>query len=142
MCLQNYMSSCIETIITLLLQKKLRILVHHGQTRQPQCIIYLILFFHILVACFVMHDQLVTDKVKAVALCLVRICNHFLYDVLVDGREVVYGIPAVGAPRNAKAEAEIIALDKLVLEVVALNHPKVGDRLLADIESEAATSIL
>ncbi len=89
-----------------------------------------------------MHDQLVTDKVKAVALCLVRICNHFLYDVLVDGREVVDGIPAVGAPRNAKAEAEIIALDKLILEVVALNHPKVGDRLLADIESEAATRIL
>jgi hypothetical protein len=28
------------------------------------------------------------------------------------------------------------------LEVVTLNHPKVGDRLLADIESEAATSIL
>ncbi len=89
-----------------------------------------------------MHDQLVTDKVKTVALCLVRICNHFLYDVLVEGREVVDCIPAVGAPRNAKAEAEIIAFDKLVLEVVALNHPKVGDRVLADLESEAATSIL
>ena len=89
-----------------------------------------------------MHDQLVADKVKTVALCLVRICNHFLYDVLVEGREVVDCIPAVGAPRNAKAEAEVIAFDKLVLEVVALNHPKVGDRVLADLESEAATSIL
>ena len=96
-------------------------------------------FFHVDMACFLMHYQaaFVTNKIEAVTPRCTRVRNHSFYCVLVQRRDVVDGLPGVGAPRNAKAKAEAETLDKLVLEVMALNHPKVIDRLLANLQHEA-----
>lgn len=57
-----------------------------------------------------------------------------MYDVLVERRNIIDSIPTIGAHWNEKSKSEIIAFDKLVLEVVALNHPKVGDWVLTGLE--------
>jgi len=57
-----------------------------------------------------------------------------VYDVLVERRNITDSIPTVGAYWNEKAKSEIIVFGKLVLEVVALNHSKVGDWVLAGLK--------
>ena len=90
-----------------------------------------------------MHYQaaFVTKEIEAVTPRCTVVRNHSLYCVLVQKRDVVDGLPGVGAPRNSKAKAEIETLDKLVLEVMALNHPKVIDRLLANLKCETCLNL-
>jgi hypothetical protein len=112
-------------------------LIDLGQSR----LIYTILSFHILIARLIMHDQLVVNKIKAVAHRLKWICDHLLYNIIIEGWDVIDRVPAIHAPRNAKAKQEVVAFDELVLEVVALNHPKVGYHFVPNFECKAKISI-
>jgi len=45
-------------------------------------------------------------------------------------------LPAIDTPRNAKAEAKVIAFDQFPTEVMSLNHSKVIDRHVSNFEGE------
>lgn len=45
--------------------------------------------------------------------------------------------PAVDTTRNTKAEAEVIAFDQFASEIMPLNHSKVLDRCVSNLECEA-----
>ena len=51
-------------------------------------------------------------------------------------RHIIDCLPRVSGVRDTKRESEIEALDQPVPEVVALDHPQVIDRLIADAESQ------
>lgn len=81
-----------------------------------------------------MHHQPVIHEVEAVGLCLIRVTDHLVDQLLGEGREVVDVLAGVLAAGDAEAKVEVEAFEQLVAEVVPLNHAEVVDRLVSHCE--------
>ena len=78
-----------------------------------------------------MHDKFAIDEIKRVRFGLEWMSNHLLDRLGVQLWKVVNVLHCVLALRNAKAKVEIERFEKLVPEIMTLNHAKFLDGLVA-----------
>ncbi len=77
------------------------------------------------VVSFVVHDQLVVDKVEAVGARLERILYHEGDGLLVEAGKLVDVLAAVLAVGDAEAKVKVEGFQMLVPKEVTLNHAKI-----------------
>lgn len=89
--------------------------------------------------CFVVHDQFPLDKIKTVRLCFPWTCDHLVYFLIAEFRQLVNCLHWVHCVRHAKWHLELVWFYQLVLEVMSLNHHELFYRLRAHSEIQCSS---
>ena len=92
------------------------------------------------VLCSVVHNELAVYKVKAVGFRFKRRSNHILALGLGERRKLVNVFNCVFRARDAETKVKVKRLEQTVLVEMSLHHLQVGDRCIADLEGDAATT--
>ncbi len=89
-----------------------------------------------------MHYQFPVHKIKTIGLCLPRVLDHLLFQVIVELWEFVNGLHIVFCLWHAKGYIELVFFYQLVLEKVSFDHCKLFNRGISYFKSQCSSNVL